>query len=70
MPQPTKKQVKELADTISASQEADRLRALLLEARSFVDRARVSHLGIDPVINLHNRKCMDLIGRIDAELKC
>ncbi len=68
MPQPTKKQATELADTILASQKTDRLLKLLLDARGYVDRARVSHLGIDPIINRHNQKCLELLKRIDAEL--
>ena len=57
-----------MADTILASQKTDRLLKLLLDARAYVDRARVFHLGIDPIINRHNQKCLELLKRIDAEL--
>lgn len=36
------------------SDTAQRLRDLLSEAIPYVERARISHLGIDPVIIAHN----------------
>ena len=68
MPQPTKKQERALTETILRSQAEDRVRKLLAEARGYIDRARISHLGVDPIISKHNEKCLDLMKRIDAEL--
>jgi hypothetical protein len=43
-------------------------RELLAEARPFVDRAKFSHIGTDVKITTWNRKCCDLLARIDAAL--
>ena len=63
---PTYKAVHELCG--EAASEIERMQALLLEARDYISRARISHLGVDPIISKHNEKCLDLMKRIDAEL--
>ena len=68
MPQPTKKQARDLAETILRSQAEERIRKLLAEARGYIDRARISHLGLDPIISKHNERCLELMKQIDAEL--